>query len=380
MSPRSHPQRISIRRRLLFAAIALLVAVVGLEGVTSVGWLARDFFEESERKRITQRKAQTTILQDENLEAYHSRYDEELGWVHIEGRRIDDFYGPQKHMTINSWGLRGVREISGKRAEDYRVVCLGDSVTMGYGVDDSETYPAQLGGLNAEIETINMGMGGYSTCQCGLWYQRLHDRLDADLVVFSIIADDVARSGKQPSRFAVDEGQVVVTNIPVPRYFAPSPIEEQAFRWSRFLVQHSSLARSFAVLKPGPKKSATATRASPEELTSATIRQLHARTQEAGAELVLVLMPNSSQVPGHIDFNLEQQRTFLVVARLLEQSAAELDLPFLNLLPAFAEYEGEPLAGLFLPEIYAHYSLAGNRLVADEMDRWLGNVVEGYPK
>ena len=33
-------------------------------------------------------------------------------------------------------------------------------------------------------------MGGYSTCQCGVWYRRLHDSLEADLLVFSFIADD----------------------------------------------------------------------------------------------------------------------------------------------------------------------------------------------
>jgi lysophospholipase L1-like esterase len=43
--------------------------------------------------------------------------------------------------TINSFGLRGGPiDTSGKQT----ILCLGDSVTYGYGVDDTHTYPAEL--------------------------------------------------------------------------------------------------------------------------------------------------------------------------------------------------------------------------------------------
>jgi len=45
------------------------------------------------------------------------------------------------HSRINNFGLRGEAvDLSGKRI----VLCLGDSVTYGYGVDDPHTYPAEL--------------------------------------------------------------------------------------------------------------------------------------------------------------------------------------------------------------------------------------------
>jgi lysophospholipase L1-like esterase len=45
------------------------------------------------------------------------------------------------HSTINDLGLRGGPvDLAGKQV----ILCLGDSVTYGYGVDDSHTYPAEL--------------------------------------------------------------------------------------------------------------------------------------------------------------------------------------------------------------------------------------------
>lgn len=46
------------------------------------------------------------------------------------------------HSRINSLGLRGVEV--GDAAAKHIILCLGDSVTYGYGVDDEHTYPALL--------------------------------------------------------------------------------------------------------------------------------------------------------------------------------------------------------------------------------------------
>jgi hypothetical protein len=46
------------------------------------------------------------------------------------------------HSMINSYGLRGapIDTSAGKQT----ILCLGDSITYGYGVDDAHTYPARL--------------------------------------------------------------------------------------------------------------------------------------------------------------------------------------------------------------------------------------------
>jgi len=48
------------------------------------------------------------------------------------------------HSEVNNYGLRGA-DLSPKDFEGKEVIlCLGDSITYGYGVDDAHTYPAEL--------------------------------------------------------------------------------------------------------------------------------------------------------------------------------------------------------------------------------------------
>ena len=65
------------------------------------------------------------------------------------------------HSTINSFGLRGEPVDSSPGTET--ILCLGDSVTYGYGVDDAHSYPARLQAeLNREFP------GGYSVLNGGV--------------------------------------------------------------------------------------------------------------------------------------------------------------------------------------------------------------------
>lgn len=65
---------------------------------------------------------------------------------------------------INSLGLRDA-PFSGKRT-DHLVLCLGDSITYGYGVDDAHTYPALLEQFfsrrfSGQFRVLNAGVNAY---------------------------------------------------------------------------------------------------------------------------------------------------------------------------------------------------------------------------
>ena len=76
----------------------------------------------------------------------------------------------QKHVrigpaqaSINSLGLRGAEP----RGAPYRIVCLGDSVTFGWGISrDDATYPAALGQAlgRRDVEVLNAGMPRWNSC------------------------------------------------------------------------------------------------------------------------------------------------------------------------------------------------------------------------
>ena len=61
---------------------------------------------------------------------------------------------------INSQGFRNP-EFQMKK-EKTRIVCVGDSLTFGWGATDEQTYPFLLGKQLSEIEVINGGVVGYN--------------------------------------------------------------------------------------------------------------------------------------------------------------------------------------------------------------------------
>ena len=115
------------------------------------------------------------------------------------------------HFSSNSDGFRG-REFGPKRPGVIRVVCIGDSSTFGWGVDDDYTYPHLLekrlnrpGG--PEVEVFNLGIPGF-TSRHGLGVLRHYAfDLDADYFVFSFGVND-AREVLRPVHevLAQDEG------------------------------------------------------------------------------------------------------------------------------------------------------------------------------
>ena len=106
--------------------------------------------------------------------------------------------------ATNSRGFR-TPEFEDRRAADaIRVVALGDSSTFGWGVEDGETYPAQLRAALAarlgippeRVEVIDLGVPGYSTFQGLTLLERVGLPLKPDLVIWSYLSNDGAATGE----------------------------------------------------------------------------------------------------------------------------------------------------------------------------------------
>ena len=93
-----------------------------------------------------------------------------------------------KQVTIDALGLRGPEPPP--RAEGGRrlLLCLGDSITFGYGLSDEETYPAQLGRLLASrgVDVANGGVTGFTSHQVRRRLEQLLPRLRPDGVTVCI--------------------------------------------------------------------------------------------------------------------------------------------------------------------------------------------------
>jgi len=95
----------------------------------------------------------------------------------------------------NSQGFRGTREYEITPPEDcLRIVVQGDSVTMGHGVKDNETYSYVLqemlnkDGFRAEV--INMGVSGFGTAEEIIQFHEVARKYKPDLVILGFFMND----------------------------------------------------------------------------------------------------------------------------------------------------------------------------------------------
>lgn len=209
----------------LVGAITLLLFLL-MEGAASALLFARHLWQEQEGVEIT--------------EEVHTRYDEELGWVSIPNVSIPDMYGPGKSLTTNERGFRGAEPVAVQAPPGRdRVICSGDSFTLGHGVDDADTWCARLQDLDSGLQTVNVGQGGYGIDQAYLWYRRDAADLERSAHVLAFIGDDFLRMqrdhflGYPKPVLEVVDGRLAVRNVPVPR----------RGRVARWLAQNGGLFR-----------------------------------------------------------------------------------------------------------------------------------------
>lgn len=102
-------------------------------------------------------------------------------------------------VVTNSLGLRdNERDISLKKSS-FRVICLGESSTFGWGVSFNECYPAQLKkrlenrfpGKNFEV--INAGQIGYSSHQGLIFLRNYIVKYRPDIVTVPYLINDIDR-------------------------------------------------------------------------------------------------------------------------------------------------------------------------------------------
>jgi len=116
-------------------------------------------------------------------------------------------------FRINAQGMRADRDYGyEKPAGVRRIICLGDSFTAGYEVEQQETFASVLErGLASRgyrVEVLNAGVSGFSTAEELLYLERELWRYQPDVVVLSFFANDLA-DNVRTGLFKLEDGKLV---------------------------------------------------------------------------------------------------------------------------------------------------------------------------
>ncbi len=341
---------------LLSAALLFVIA----EGVASITLLVRDLDESG-----------VTLA-----EHRHTTYDPLLGWVNEPNQSIPNMYGPGLGLHTNSLGFRATHEFSKKvPAGKMRIVCSGDSFTLGYGVSDQTTWASQLEVLEPKLETVNMGQGGYGADQAYLWYKRDGSELEHDVQLFAFITGDFIRAGRSTNFglpkpvLTLNDGELQTTGIPVSRlpYLVPYFVHNRR-RFSELNILQ--LVNGPEV--PNAQRGVAMTEIQLRETMVAMFRELKRLNEERGSRLVAV------HLPGERDLTNEKSKSW---AEFLTVELENIGVPYLNLIEDLGEVPEPAIPSLFiqpgeidLSGAAGHFTVKGNRWAATQILRRLSEL------
>jgi lysophospholipase L1-like esterase len=95
-------------------------------------------------------------------------------------------------LRFNSFGMRDDEPRIPKPSGLFRILCLGDSMTLGPGVPQDKIYPARLRALLAgeAVDVVAAGVGGWNSVEEEHFLARNIDRLEPDLVLLLYVTND----------------------------------------------------------------------------------------------------------------------------------------------------------------------------------------------
>ncbi len=252
----------------------------------------------------------------------------------------------------NRDGMRDREHYIEKPPGTYRIVCLGDSVTLGHGVSASSAYPSIFESYMEQIglpaEVFNVAVSGWSTHQQLIAYEVIVRKYQPDHVFLGFCLNDVAEMNN---------------NLTEP----PNPI-------LGFLINRSALARFITSADSMQihyvRELFTAPDSEPVKVGWQRVKErlltLKQRIESDGSQLSVLIFPFRFQLGPTSPDPVAQKRLFAF--------CMANRIPCLDLLPVL-----EPMGvDAFLDE--SHLTPEGAAAVAEAMIRWgqVGCVMCGY--
>lgn len=296
-------------------------------------------------------------------------------------------------QNINHLGLRGRETTVEKPPGTRRILMLGDSFTMGKGVEDQETFSVLVEGAlkkalaecnGPSVEVLNAGNDSYAPVLESLYFDRELVRLEPDLVVLNLDNSDLVQETAY-RRQAVRDQQGAIVAVP---QLAQDSLYERFLSWTTrnmfftraLLVYvnramgHRELTVRQVVNEVGRETFAHTLEGDVDRTAQWTdifdsINRIRLRAGTIGAAFLLTTYPWAHQlgerygwVPGRYSFMKKEERTSDASQRAIRERSAALGIDLFESLPVFQRYQGSE--ALFF-DYDPHWTAAGHRVMAD---------------
>lgn len=124
------------------------------------------------------------------LELKNLKTDESIGFIHRPNASAN-LMGV--NIQTNSFGLRGKQLSLNTSTDSYRILLLGDSLTLGWGVAEEQTFASILQRelqMKKTVEIVNTGHGNFNTSQeVAYFFKFAQDWSPNEVVLFYFIND-----------------------------------------------------------------------------------------------------------------------------------------------------------------------------------------------
>ena len=335
---RSTPRLAAVAQRLALVAAATLAATAAAELLLAVAGAATP---------------EPPIYPGERVAADGPSVDPLIGWKLPPMESIaEETAAYSVTYRSNRQGFRARRDFA-LPTRKRRIALLGDSYTMGSGVEDDQTFAHLLQRRLRKTQSYNFGIGGFGVDQ--MWLTLRHYALptEPDLVVLSFIRPNLPRALSayrmghdwlaKPT-FRLAEGELV-----------PMTLETRPGTLRRFAERHSRL------LEIGRRLDYSLGRRFAFGYTWRLNRALFERVRDdcraAGVPLVVMHIPVNRRHP----------------APLFEREFADMEIPFLDL-----SHHLPPDADRLYHRLDPHLNAAGHHFAADTLAAFL--IERGYAR
>jgi lysophospholipase L1-like esterase len=264
----------------------------------------------------------------------------DLPFHHFPGK-TGTYYGVK--IETNSMGFRDTECAVEKPNGKTRIIALGDSFTLGWGVEFAETFSQRLEHLLAErgypVEVINMGVGNYNTTMEVELFKWKGLALDPDVVILM---------------FFVNDPEPVPPRRPALTYAAIKHSYFGAFLFDRLVRVRARFIKSFEWDRYYRSLYSARNEANIRANMQA-VKDLIATCRAGGIRLLIVNIPEMHDLKNY---------RFGYATDYIRNLAEEGGVPFLDLLPALAAYEPE---SLWVSPEDPHANSRANAVMADEI-------------